>query len=221
MKPSVPIQTVHLNVDAIDDDVVRLRGGYWRAVMEASSVNFGLKGDTEQEAIVAGYAAFLNSLTFPIQIVVRAVPIDVERYLTELELRTRRAQTVRLAELGRDHLAFIRRLARNRSLIERRFFLVVPAEGGEEAGQRKLMSLLPRGRGTKLDETAARKRLTFRCEETERQLGRCGLTLRRLKGAELVQLYFSCWCPETSRVQRIQNDLAQYTGLAVSRKEAA
>src|SRR5581483_4912411 len=142
------------------------------------------------EAIIAGYAAFLNSLTFPVQIVVRATPIDVDRYLADLEVRTRRVRSPRLAELGRDHLAFIRRLARNRSLIERRFFVVVPAEGGDESGQRKLIALFPRGRSLKLDEATARKRLTFRCEEVERQLGRCGLTIRRLKGAELVQLYF-------------------------------
>ena len=221
MKRSTPAQTVHLNIDSIEEDVVRIRGGHWRAVMEASSLNFGLKSETEREAIIAGYAAFLNSLTFPVQVVIRATPIDVDRYLAELEIRTRRVRSPRLAELGRDHLAFIRRLARNRSLIERRFFVVVPAEGGDDAAQRRRIGLMPRGRSPRMDEATARKRLTFRCEEAERQLGRCGLTLRRLGGAELVQLYFSCWCPETARVQRIRRDLAEYTGLAVSDREVA
>ena len=221
MKRTMPAQTVHLNVESIEDDIVRLRGGQWRAVMEASSLNFGLKGETEREAIIAGYAAFLNSLTFPVQIVVRATPIDVDRYLADLEVRTRLVRSPRLAELGRDHLAFIRRLARNRSLIERRFFVVVPAEGGDEPGQRRRIGLIPRGRSASINEAAARKQLTFRCEEAERQLGRCGLSLRRLGGAELVQLYFSCWCPETARVQRVRRDLIEYTRLAVSRTEAA
>ena len=58
------VQTAHLGVDAIEDGVLRLTGGQQRAVLEVGSVNFGLKREIEQEAIVASYAAFLNSLSY-------------------------------------------------------------------------------------------------------------------------------------------------------------
>ena len=38
----------------------------YRALLEVSSVNYALKTEGEQEAILAGYRAFLNSLTFPL-----------------------------------------------------------------------------------------------------------------------------------------------------------
>jgi hypothetical protein len=205
------LQTAHFSLEAIEDDVVRLAGGQYRAVLEVGSLNFGLQGEAEQEATIAGFAAFLNSLSFPIQILVRALPVDVDGYLGELERRALQLPE-RLADLARDHVAYLRRLARSRTLLERRFYLVVPAQAE-----------LPRARyrspfGRKAPATApeaARKQLTFRCEEVERQLARCGLAARRLVSVELAQLFYACWCPELARVQRMRRELADCTALVV------
>jgi hypothetical protein len=206
------VQATCLSLQAIEDGVVELPGGQYRAVLEVSGINFALQGEVEQEAILAGYAAFLNGLVFPVQVLVRVLPIDVEGYLGELERRARRELPEELAPLARDHVAFLRRLARNRTLLERHFYLVVPAEGESSGGRRP--RLLGR-RAASADADAARKQLTFRCEEVERQLGRCGLAARRLGDVELAQLYYACWCPELARVQRLRRDLAEYTALVV------
>ena len=81
------VQTAYLGVESIEDRVLQLATGQLRAVLEVSSVNFGLKGEGEQEAIVAGYTAFLNSLSYPVQIMVRVMAIDIESYLADLERR--------------------------------------------------------------------------------------------------------------------------------------
>ena len=73
-----------LPLQEIRDDVVRLRGGEDRAVLETGSVNFALRSEPEQEAILAGYRRFLNGLDYPLQVLVRVVPTDVERYLAGL-----------------------------------------------------------------------------------------------------------------------------------------
>ena len=209
MSRRASVQTARLSLEAIEEGVVRLAGGHYRAVLEVGGLNFGLQGEAEQEAVVAGYAAFLNSLSFPVQVLVRVQPIDIDGYIGELERRARHELPDDLAELARDHVAFVRRLARSRTLLERRFFLVVPAETGTRRGW-------PFGRRAGgLDAIAARKQLTFRCEEIERQLGRCGLAVRRLGNEELAQLHYACWCPELSRVQRLRRELAEYTALAV------
>lgn len=214
------VQATRLTIERIDGGVVHLAGAQYRAVLEVGSVNFGLRGDSEREAILTSYAAFLNSLTFPIQVLVRVLPVDVERYLAELELRARQelADTP-LAALARDHVAFVRRLARNRTLLERRFCLVVPADAGKRStGAPGLLGLVfgrARG-GAHLDPGAARKQLTFRCDEVARQLGRCGLSVRRLDDLELAQLFHACWCPELARVQRLRRTLADYTALVVT-----
>ncbi|MGD9893043.1 MAG: hypothetical protein AB7N70_26890 [Dehalococcoidia bacterium] len=205
------VQTAHLSLEEITDGVVRLAGGQYRAVLEVGSVNFALQADGEQEATVASFAAFLNSLTFPVQILIRVLPIDLDGYLSELERRAR-ALPPALAELARDHVLFLRRLARSRTLLERRFYLVVPAQATASMTRRGW----PFGRpSAELGADAARRQLTFRCEEIERQLGRCGLTVRRLGDVELAQLFYACWCPELARLQRLGRELADYTAAVV------
>jgi hypothetical protein len=212
MTKRASIQTARLSLEAIEDEVVLLARGQYRAVLEVSGVHFGLQGEAEQEAIIGGFAAFLNSLSFPTQVLVRVLPIDIDGYIDELERRARHEMSENLAELARDHVAFVRRLARNRTLLERRFYLVVPADT-ETTGSRRTWSMVRR-RGSR-DGAAARKQLVIRCEEVERQLGRCGLTARRLGNSDLAQLFYASWCPELSRVQRLRRDLAEYATLVV------
>ncbi|MCX6022235.1 MAG: hypothetical protein NTZ05_10990, partial [Chloroflexi bacterium] len=117
-----------------------------------------------------------------------------------------------LADLAHDHVAYLRRLARTRTLLERRFYLVVPAEA-ELAPMRRGW---PFGRKTAASvDHAVQKQLTFRCEEIERQLGGCGLSVRRLRSVELAQLFYACWCPELARVQRVQRELVDYSAMVV------
>src|SRR4051812_49794492 len=105
------VQTTRLGLQAIEDDVVCLVGGAYRAVLEAGSVHFGLPDERQQEATVASYAACLNSLSFPVQLLIRVLPIDLERYLGALERRAASELPDHLADLARDHAAFLRRLA--------------------------------------------------------------------------------------------------------------
>ncbi|HEX2034020.1 MAG TPA: hypothetical protein VHS99_07535, partial [Chloroflexota bacterium] len=122
-------QATFLGLEAIADDVVRLPQGRYRAVLQVRGTDFGLQSEAEQDALVAAYTTFLNGLTFPVQIVTRVQPADLEGYLQGLEERTRRAPSEGLALLAHDHLTFLRRLAGRRTLLERHAYVVVPAEG--------------------------------------------------------------------------------------------
>lgn len=211
MKRLGSVQAAHIGLEAIEDDLVVLSGGQYRAVLEVGALNFGLEREEEQEAIVASFTAFLNGLSFPIQVLIQAVPIDLDAYLSQVEQRGL-LLPAELAELARDHVLYLRRLARRRTLLERRFYVVVPAgnDGSRSSGWRF-------GRRIPLRTAAesARKQLTFRCEEIGRELARCGMPVRRLNSAELAQLFYACWCPQLARVQRLQQNLADYTALVV------
>jgi hypothetical protein len=179
-----------LPLEDIVDGVLCLRGGDYRAVLEAQSVNFALKSDSEQEAIMAGYRAFLNALSYPIQVVVRILPTDVEPYLTALQGQASARGTEALRRLALDHEAFVRRLARERTLLERRFYVVVPA-GLEGAFERRGTRWPWQGRAANNRHSleAAREQLTFRCQEIAQGLGGFGVATRRLGSDELVELW--------------------------------
>src|SRR5205823_5751703 len=96
------VQTARVSLEAIEDDVVLLDRGQCRAVLEVGGIHFGLQGEDKQDALVGGFAAFLNSLSFPTQIMVRVLPIDIDGYIGELERRARHELPDDLAALARD-----------------------------------------------------------------------------------------------------------------------
>ncbi len=209
MRKRASVQQTFIDLEDIRDDVVCLTHRRYRAVLEVGSVGFNLLGETEQEALLASYCAFLNSLTFDFQIVVWPTPIDVSARRDWLEERSHELSDL-LAEVARDQAAHFQQLARTRSLLERRFYAVVPADtemGGRRWPWRRAEP------GPALD--AARQNLTFRCEEVIRELGRCGLTPRRLNGEQLTALYQAWWNPEPGRLGRLRQDLADYLSWVV------
>lgn len=180
-----------LPLDDVVRDVLCLRGGDYRAVLEAGTVNFALKSEPEQEAILAGYRRFLNGLAYPLQVLVRIVPTDIEVYLTGLrDSRSARSGDI-WRRLALDHEAFVRRLARERTLLDRRCYVVIPA--GASGGSKRTRVGWP-GRPANRDAdtttlTTARRTLAFRCSEVAQGLSAFGVPTRRLAAAELVALW--------------------------------
>jgi hypothetical protein len=215
MRRGPSIQSSRLGIEAIHDGVVELTGAEFRAVLEVGGTARPFEDDARLEALLAGYAAFLNGLSYPLQILVRATPVDLSRYVATLEERGRQLLDGQLADLAHDHASFVQGLARKRTLLERRFYVVVPAESGTRGTL--LDRFGPKARGTSREprREAARGQLAFRCDDVARQLGRCGLAVRRLDDLELAELYVACWSPERARAQRLRQQLDDYTTLAV------
>jgi hypothetical protein len=190
--------------------------------------------DAKQEELLAAYSQFLNSLTFPFQLVVQVHPVDLGWYVTRVEERAR-ALSAALVAIARDHAAFVQGLTRQRTLLERRIYVVVPWSSATELGPAasgvsllRLLSLLLsllRLRRTRhgtagsddqlLRQETISRQLTDRCEVIGRQLGRVGLRTTRLDDLGLAQLYHAWWAPEVARTQRLRRELADYTALVV------
>lgn len=209
------VQSVRLGIEAIQQDVVELGDGEYRAVLEVTGTARPFDDDVRLEGVLAGFATFLNGLSYPVQILIRATPVDLSRYLATLEERGRQVDG-QLAEMARDHAAFVQALARQRTLLERRFYITVPAESPPALSWTSRFGRARRS-GTDFEarQEAARRQLTFRCDDVRRQLARCGLSARRLGDLELAQLYLTCWSPERARAQRFRQQLDDYTTLAV------
>src|SRR5919199_3800449 len=122
------VQGTHLAIETIADGVVTFAGGRRRAVLAVGSLNFATLGEAKQRDVVAGYAAALDSLTHPVQVLARLTPPDLVAYLAARDARAEREPNARLRRVARDRNAYVRRLAGGRLFIDRRFYLVVPAD---------------------------------------------------------------------------------------------
>ncbi len=181
----------------------------YRAVIEVSSANFTLQAEEEQELVIAGYRAFLKALSFPIQILLRSQQLDLTPYLRSLreagtspEPETATAAgSVTWQELAAAHEQFVRELASRRTLLEHRFYIVLPSDQGSIVAPHPLTFTLPftgRGRRTRRQaETLekAQQQLDLRAEVVMQQLAAIGLHCHRLDDEELYALYASCLTP--------------------------
>lgn len=197
----------------------------YRAILEVGSTNFALKSTAEQEAILAGYRSFLNGLGCHIQILVRVLPLDLEPYLARLRICARDAarNDMRLAQLAADHETFVRHLATEHTLLERRFYLAIPAEQAPTYGNGLLgaammpgpmtrggipavSGLLPWIRRARREAKrrgrfdVAVQRVQLHADDVTRQLTRFGVEARRVCGRELIDVYARCLTPSRSPI---------------------
>jgi hypothetical protein len=204
-----------LPIADIDQDAVWLRGGGCRGVLAVGSINLALAGEAEQEAVLSGYRAFLNSLRFSLQVLVRIEPVDVGRYLGGLS--TPSGTSPALTRLALDHETFVRRLAREHTLLDRRFFVVVPSGDDPPSSLATPLSLPGRRPGITANHRAALavRTLAERCDQVAHGLAGLGLAARRLNGHELAELWYTMLSP--SRAHR--QPLPTITGSVVVRTQ--
>lgn len=115
----VPVREVRNGVVILKDD------GY-RGVLMCSSLNFSLKSEDEQRAIVGGFQSFLNTLDFSVQIVVHSRKMDIRPYLSLLEERVPQQQSELMRIQVREYIQFIKGFMDSVDVMTKLFYVVVP-----------------------------------------------------------------------------------------------
>ncbi|MBT3835556.1 hypothetical protein HOF56_04920 [Candidatus Peribacteria bacterium] len=201
-----------LPIAEIKQNTVLLKNGGMRAVVAVGSMNFSLKSEDEQQAIVTSYQQFLNTLSFPVQMLVRSTQLNVDAYIKDLEERAGKQENPLLKEQTLDYAKFIEKLVDVSEIMQKRFYCIVPmdAAGAKSLSFfQKYMSWLTPG-DTK-EKALSRKRqfeesttkLKDRVNMVETGLENIGVTTERLNTAELIELFYSAYNPQTSQEQKI------------------
>src|SRR6185369_3779482 len=115
-----------LRMSEIKNDTVVVDDGTMRAILAVSSTNFDLKSQDEQNSIIFNFQRFLNSLDFPVQILMQSRKMEIGGYLEKLR-RLAEKQTNELLRVQTvEYVEFISRLIENASIMNKNFYIVVP-----------------------------------------------------------------------------------------------
>ena len=194
----------------------------YRTILDISPINFLLKAEEEQAALLDRYGALLKALTFPVQILVRNQHLDLRPYLARVqaqasELSTPEARqevdTQSWLELASDLETFLQHLGSQRTLLTRQCYLVIPAP--EFFGTTRHRVPWRKKHRRDRDEALhfrALQELAVRVEMIESQLQSLGLLSRRLGGAELARFYQSCLTPLRALNHPLSDDQLQTVG---------
>jgi len=184
-----------INIKGVKDGVLLLPSNQYRVALEVSSVNFELKSEDEQDALIDTYESFLNSLPCPLQIVVRVRELDMSKYLADLQVRqTDEKEKIYKAQL-QNYGEFVQGLVDDNKILSRHFYVVLPYGSKDD------------------DFAAAKERLALNADLVAKGLMRMGMQTRQLGSLEILDLFHSFYNlaqakrqPITESVVRLLNN---------------
>lgn len=108
------------------ENMMIMHDGSFRAVVECESINFDLMSSREREAVEYSYQNFLNSLYFPVQILIRSRRVDIGPYIDRLVTIRRSQDNMMLSRLMDDYIDFIDILSQEANIMDKSFYIVIP-----------------------------------------------------------------------------------------------
>src|SRR3972149_9747486 len=187
----------HLPVADITDDLILYKDGGAALVMESTSLNFGLLSEKEQQAVIAAYAALINSLSFSLQIVVRTQRKDITSYSNYLAEEAKKITHPLLSKLMQEYRSFITESVKKKNVLGKRFFVVLYLSP-LELGVAKSIGSITRGKNVlPFPKSAVIKKAKIvlypRRDHLVRQAGRLGIKLKQLGTQEIINLFYSVY----------------------------
>ncbi len=203
----------YLEIYDVTNDLMILRDGSVAMVITTSSLNFGLLSEEEQDAIIYTYAGLLNSLTFPIEIVIRSQRKDISAYLGYVqELEQKQTFPLRKTQIRR-YREFIEELVKERNILDKKFYVVIPYTATSMAAT-SIVPSVKKKQDYVLDKAyileKAKVDLEPKRDHLIAQFGRIGLGARQLTTQEIIHLLYTIYNPGSSEGQRM-TDTGSYT----------
>ena len=212
MAKPLPAQQL-VEIKEIRDGVLVLKDGTLRVVMIASSLNFALKSQDEQDAIILQYQNYLNSLDFSVESFVQSRQLNIEPYIETLRERLTREYNELMKIQISEYIEFVKSFVESANIMTHNFYVVVPFTPArmleKETMRRGILSFLPSmsGRQKKLEKDIEQQgvrqtqfeeykvQLYQRVEVVRQGLARIGVRLVPLNTEELIELFYGLYNP--------------------------
>ncbi len=205
-----------LQLSEIRDGMVIMNDGSFRAVIACKSINFDLMSDREREGVEYSYQNFLNSLNFPVQILIRSQRVDIGPYIDKLIGIRRSQDNMLLGVLMDDYINFIDALSQEANIMEKSFYIVIPyfpkgdAVNFVEQGKGFFGKLFARPKNTITHIDAgtyqkAKDEIKNRTDSVMAGLFQLGVQSMQLDTKSLGELYYNYYNPDTAVRQPLGN----------------
>lgn len=191
----------YLDIAEIRENVIVLKSGALRAVLAVSAINFELKSTDEQEAIVSQYQNFLNSIDFPLQILISSRKLNMENYLDFLSQHEKQQPNELLRFQISEYKNFISQLTSSSNIMDKNFYIIIPfspIENQEKGFFSNIGSLIdPRKNVLEKRENfeTYKSQLFQRADHVTAALSGIGVRIVPLKTQEIIELLFNSYNP--------------------------
>lgn len=200
--PSPSTQQV-VSIREIRDDVIFLKDGSIRAVIEVSAINFELRSEDEQIAIIQNFQKFINSLDFPVQISILSRRLYIDTYLKFMAEETGKIDNELLRIQADEYMKFIKELSSLTNIMSKKFYITVPFYIFEAPTKAGLLQSIKSAFGANMaaQEISDEKFNTYRNQLMQRAelvfggLVGLGLRTKLIEREEILKLFYDLYNP--------------------------
>ena len=197
-----------IDIKEIKSNTVILKDGSLRQVLIVGGINFSLKSEEEQQVILSAYQNFLNSLEFPIQIVIHSRKINIQKYINNLiEIKNKETSPL-LQNQIEEYIEFIRGFVKENAIMSKNFFVIVSFSPTSIEIQKGFTSKIPLfSSKTKTGESEQSQKnenfqenleqINQRTAQIIDGLASIGLDAVVLNDEQLIELFYNYYNPET------------------------
>ncbi|TXG77771.1 hypothetical protein E6P97_00990 [Patescibacteria group bacterium] len=183
------------------DGILLLPNNQYRAVLQVSALNFELKSEEEQDAIIDTYENFLNSLGTNLQILIRTREIDMDKYLEDLTDRLKDETEGIYQKQLQNYDEFIRSLITNNKILTRHFYLIIPYTSDK-----------------KTEFELIKEQLNLKIDIVSKGMTRLGMHTQLLTSLEVLDLFYSFYNPTQAKIQPLTEQALQLIHTALVEK---
>ncbi|MFA7252944.1 MAG: hypothetical protein WC107_00135 [Patescibacteria group bacterium] len=216
-----------IDIAGIKDGIIILKDGSYRIVLQVAAANFNLKSEAEQNSIVFQYQGFLNSLHFPIEIIIRSKQLDLAPYLKKLTDIAKSQGNELLKAQTDDYIDFIGELITMANIMKKNFYVVVSYQPMAIQQSGLFDKLFKPKKATIYDhikitdqefETNAKK-IMERGAIVAQGLGSMGLHCFQLSTEQLIELFYQVYNPDEASKERIEDAVSLASPIIIAASE--
>ena len=222
--------TRHLPFSQIKENIIFMKDDSARVIMKCSTINFLLKNTEEQDSIIISFQRFLNSLHFPIQILVRSTKLDIDGYLGKLNNKAVQQKNPLLQNQTYEYIEYLKKLIEVAQIMKKEFYIIVPFDQVENTSVKDTSLLWPfksfwssvfdnsvntlKLRSQNRNFAKVKKWLNSRANTVKTGLENIWIRWEIIEKSELVKFLTDYYNPSLNNFAKIQKDIGEYDFVA-------
>lgn len=208
-KNNLPSTQRYLTIGEIRENTIVMDDETVTSVLLVSSINFALKNEDEQNAIIGAYINFLNNISFPLEIVIQSRELNIDSYLNDLKQREHDQTNELLKQQTAEYINFVAQLVSLGKIMSKRFYVVVsynPLTDEKKGFLKRMGEAFNPAKAIKMQEKKflrLRKELSRRVDSVMAGLESIGLNVVELDTQSLIELFYNIYNPESANNEQL------------------
>ncbi|TSC93775.1 MAG: hypothetical protein CEN91_116 [Candidatus Berkelbacteria bacterium Licking1014_85] len=188
-----------INIKTISNGTIITNDNRLVKILEVKPVNFALKSEEDKNALIGQFQSFLNSLSFPLQILVQSRKIDIAPYLNLLKEQLNKTQNNLMRLQISEYINFIDKLTELANIMDKKFYAIVSYTSTKTETKGFFANIFGNTKSVKMNAeefTENSKKLEERVSVVTQGLSAMELVAAPLQTQKIIETFYAIYNPD-------------------------